>query len=198
MRIHTEETKLYKWSELDDDQREMVLDKNRDHLADDDCLYHVVEEFKDTIGPLFGLYVSNVYYSGFWSQGDGACFEGSFEYRKGMLRDVKAWFPSNKELIGIAEQLQYVQRKAFYRLNGSIRHRGHYSHSGCTEFTVYNGDYSLDSCMFEDDIKSIYRDLMNWLYAYLEAEYEYTRSDDTLSDYFSGNDYEFTEDGEIH
>jgi hypothetical protein len=194
MKTVTATTTLYTFNELKDDARNNALTKLWDYLVDHEWHEHTIEEFKTTIAPLLGVTCTNVYFSGFASQGDGACFEGTFEYAKGMVANVKAHTPDDMELIEIAESIVAVQSKAFYRLHGSVSHKGRYSHSGCTDFTVYNheDDATQDQ---EDSIEKCYTVLMDWLYYQLEREYTYLTSEEALTEYFLDSDLEFTEDG---
>ena len=52
-----------------------------------------------------------IYYSGFWSQGDGACFEGSYSYAKGAAKKIRQYASSDTELHRIADELYELQRK---------------------------------------------------------------------------------------
>ena len=46
---------------------------------------------------------------GFWSQGDGASFEGSYAHAKGAAKAIRAHAPKDDELHRIADALQAVQ-----------------------------------------------------------------------------------------
>jgi len=198
--MRTVTTKLYTFSELDEVGQAEVIDRGRSILVYDDWAESTICDFKENVAPLFGLACSNVYFSGFSCQGDGACFTGAFEYVKGMAKKVKAFCPTDRELIRIADNLQYTQRKAFYRLHGSVSHRGRYYHSrnyhsGCTEFEVLLGDDDAPG-IETDAIKALYRELMNWLYGQLEQEHDYFTSDAALREHFlECSDAEFTENG---
>lgn len=197
MRTVTTTTTLYTFNELSEEAQDHVIASNYAWLVD--CTYwheDIIESFENDIAPLFGLSIGETYFRGFCSQGDGACFTGSFQYNKGMVQKVKDYAPMDKELHKIAENLAYTQRKAFYNLHGDITHRGHYYHSGCTDFNTYRGEAYANG-VEEDAISYLYRDLMNWLYSRLESEYDYLTSETTLREWFADGDYEFDEDGEI-
>ena len=148
-----------------------------------------------------GWEIDKVYYSGFWSQGDGACFEGTLRYNKGCAKLVESYAPLDKELHRIAKAWQSLQRRNFYALEASVKHRGHYYHEMCTVFDCEDtrSNYGwMQNPEAEDDIKEIARDFMRWIYKRLEAEYEYSVSDEVVAENIIANGYEFTEDGEIH
>ncbi|MNQ96105.1 hypothetical protein D3C85_1116960 [compost metagenome] len=152
-----------------------------------------------------------IWFSGFYSQGDGACFEGSYRYKKGALKALKSeapvrwmeretgkWHASegNAELHRIARTLQDVQRKQFYQLEATVRHRGHYHHSGCTSIEVSHADDRYrDIGDAEDEIAQALRDFMDWVYKRLEDENDYLLSDECVDESIRANEYEFDEDG---
>ena len=137
-----------------------------------DCIF----EDSKAIAALMGWTIKDIGFSGFWSQGDGAHFVGFMGYAKGCAKAVKAYAPTDKELHAIADRWQALQRRYFYRIESSVKHRGHYSHENCTEF-----DISINrACDFPsevtDETKDIARDFMRWIYRQLEREYEYQQA----------------------
>jgi hypothetical protein len=113
---------------------------------------------------IIGIDIDNVYYSGFWSQGDGACFEGSYSYKKGSVAAIKAYAPKCTELHNIAKQLQDLEKRLFYREICQIEHSGRYYDK--YSMVVHCSDHDLGS-----EFKSIFSDFANWIYKQLEREY---------------------------
>lgn len=75
--------------------------------------------FATRIVPLYGggtRQKPRIWFSGFWSQGDGACFEGEYEYAKAAPKHIRAYAPKDAELHRIADALQSIQRLNFYQL----------------------------------------------------------------------------------
>lgn len=139
-----------------------------------------------------------IYYSGFSSQGDGACFEGSYAYEKQAPKRIRAHAPNDEQLACIADQLQQIQRKAFYHLTATTSHRGHYYHSGYMDVDVCNSHTGDDATRDQANaIKDCLRDFANWIYRQLEAEYNYRMSDENVDDNIRGNEYKFDENGKI-
>lgn len=136
-----------------------------------------------------------IWYSGFSSQGDGACFEGSYSYAKDAPKKIRAYAGQDSELHRIADQLQKIQRKNFYALAASVSHRGHYYHSGCTSIDVERNDGREMTEDAEEEIIQLLRDFMDWMYRQLEKDYEYRMSDENVDESITINDYEFDEDG---
>lgn len=195
--MRTEALHIYTYEELSDEAKAKARDWYRN--GDDFWAECVIDDAKE-VAALMGWEIDKVYYSGFWSQGDGACFEGIMRYNKGCAKLVKA-YTNDAELNRIAKAWQSLQRRNFYALEASVKHRGHYQHEMCTEFdcgdTRHNYGW-LQNPEAEDDIKEIARDFMRWIYKRLEAEYEYSVSDEVVAENIIANGYEFTEDGEIH
>ena len=62
-----------------------------------------------------------IWFSGFWSQGDGACFEGRYAYAPRASLRIRDYAPRDTELHRIADALQALQRLNFYQLTASFR-----------------------------------------------------------------------------
>jgi hypothetical protein len=135
-----------------------------------------------------------IYWSGFSSQGDGACFEGRYGYAKGAPAAIKAYAPEDATLLQIAKALQHVQRINGYRLTATIKHSGHYYHANCTDIDVYKGEAEVHPST-EQQVKAALRNFMDWIYRQLELESEGLNADETVADNIRVNGYEFEADG---
>lgn len=206
MRIETITRKLFQFDELSDEAKEKAREWYRNASQGDFDAFQTEFVIKDAkaIGALMGIEVDKIFYSGFWSQGDGACFEGSYSYKKGSVKAVKAYAPQDKELHRIAEALAEVQKRNGYKLEASVKQRGHYYHSGCTEIDVTKGEEELcghyESGRYfpeeaEGEVRDALRSFMDWIYKSLESEYEYQNSDEVVDETIRINEYEFTEEG---
>jgi hypothetical protein len=142
-------------------------------------------------------YEPSIWWSGFSSQGDGACFEGSYRYRAGSVVSIKDHAPNDAKLHEIAEglaQLQYAHQNAIRATVKHIDH--HYYHENTTEIEVFNDlDPDAITADTEDAVRELLRDFMRWIYRQLEADYDYRMSDENVDDSIQANRYEFTEDG---
>lgn len=191
----TVETTVYKFDELSDEAKEKAREWYRAGCYDYDWW-----SFDDYINcaKFIGIDIDKIYFSGFGSQDDGACFEGRYEYKKGGAKKLKAHAPNDKELARIADELQKLQRKNFYGLSASVRHIGHYNHEMCTDFSIDRennssyGDVPEDTC---EALKDLLRDYMRWIYRQLEKEWEWLNADEQVDDNIRANEYEFKEDG---
>lgn len=223
MRTQITETKLYKFDELSDAAKAKAIEKEGEAQgelfnASQDGSYDDFKAIAEILGiqfdekpvPLMNKttrYDPAIYYSGFWSQGDGACFEGKYEYKPGAPKAIRAYAPEDTKLHAMADELAKIQRPFFYGLTATMKHSGYYYHSGCMTVDVSHkwDDYYSDRpnpfdsvSLPEDEITEIMRDFANWMYRQLEKEYEYRTGEEAAREYLEGNtDMEFEEDGTL-
>jgi len=131
----TKTVNLYTFEELGEDTKRKAIEKLYDINTECGWWDWDFDNFK-TIAALIGIDIDKIYFSGFFSQGDGACFEGSYSYKKGGLKALIEYAPQDECLHGIARNLQATQRKAFYQLSANVSHRGHYYHERSTIISV--------------------------------------------------------------
>lgn len=182
----------YKFSELDDKAKEKVIDNNRGINVDHEWYDYIFDDAKH-MASLMGIEIDNIYFGGFSSQGDGACFTGSYSYKKGSVKAIKDEAPLDTELHRIATELFQLQRKHFYGLSASVVHRGHYNHSGCTSITV---NHYVEGQGVDEDLTDILREFMDWIYDQLQKQYWFLVSDEAVQETIEINEYEFDENGD--
>jgi hypothetical protein len=185
----------YTFDELNESAKENARQWYREAFASDEWWDFIAIA---TWGKLIGIDIENVYFSGFASQGDGACFTGHYEYAKGATKAIRDYAGTDEALHAIADGLQAIQRRNFYQLSASVSHRGHYSHENCTDIDVSDcrtgNDTDSDT---EETVKDLLRDFMRWAYRQLESEYDYLNSDESVDESILCNGYRFTESGHI-
>jgi hypothetical protein len=187
-------------------QRERLLEKHRYINVELnywwDCVY---EHFKEDMEAV-GITVWRMLFSGFASQGDGACFEGSLDDTlKYLDHHHKDQYPMIRKLLEHGGGL-YVQCK----------HRGRYNHENCTDFwvssdtltgmvdqptefheqIVENWQRQLEREMedFEDDVIEQWRSYMQDLYSKLKAEYDHLTSDEAVWETIEANEWDQDEE----
>lgn len=139
-----------------------------------------------------------IWFRGFWSQGDGACFETRYSYRRGAPRRIRDYAPQDPELHRIADTLQAIQRRNFYQLRAEASHRGPNCHAYCMAISVGRDspteqDMTADA---EEIVIDALRNLARWLYRRLEREYDYLSSDEVVYAGIIVSGYTFTEAGQ--
>lgn len=219
-RTMTIEKTVFKFSELSKKAQESALDKFREWACDDSSWYEFVYDDAARVLDILGIVSEreeqwhnsttgkkgtrtvkpDISFSGFCSQGDGASFEGTWYYKKGMVKAIKAYAPQDSELQEIAEGLQEMQRRYFYKLTARmVRRHSHYFHENTISF-----EFELDGDTWRnisDDvtggIENYMRRLMRWIYRALETEYNYLTSDEAIKESIDANEYEFDESGRL-
>jgi hypothetical protein len=207
--MRTIEQTVFKFSELTDAAKEKAREWWRTDYDID--LDHVIDDAV-TVADLFGLDIRKktvrlmngktredpqVYWSGFWSQGDGASFEGAYAYRTGALHSVKNYAPQDADLHAIVRRLQRVQARNFYRLQADITQSGPYVHEITMRVDVSRTDHQTLSVADGEELSDCLRDFARWIYRALETEWEYQASDEAIDELMECNGYEFTEEGRI-
>ena len=205
MHTRTVQTTLYSFSELSPAAQAHAIEQRREAVSQgwdsgdveftfEDAAHAAallgwnIRQTRKTLRDGSHRYAPTIYYSGFWSQGDGACCEGDWLARNFNGAELKAEYPKDEELHNIADEFAAVVAK-YPDARFTVKHRGHYSHSGCTEFDFdYSGN---DSEAFHarhgaaDDLKQAARNFMDWIYQRLEAEYEYQCGEEVAREYLT-------------
>lgn len=139
----------------------------------------------------------SVWYSGFSSQGDGACFDGQWRASDVNPILMRSNIGDDEELLRIVDGL-YAYAVKYPEGSATVKHRGRYYHRFATEFETDTGVENAEDCFPAEDEKDfidLTRDLMLWLYKRLEEEYDYRNSDECVDENITANEYEFTEAG---
>jgi len=188
-------------------QKDEILDKHRhwnvEHFEWWDGVYDCFKRDMEIIG----IEVDRMYFSGFSSQGDGACFEGR----------VGDW-PKFLESVGYTCPALTALAAASWGF--SVKHSGHYYHANCTHFSadmVGPNDYSeseidqfiytyspystdiqnaafvavlqgYDCNKLHDEFEEAFKGHMRKLYAQLEEEYDHLTSDEAILESLEAND----------
>lgn len=187
-------------------QKDEILDKYRDWHTHDTWHEMVYEDFKRDMDAI-GIEVDRMYYSGFSSQGDGACFEGRVSNWPQFLESAGYTCPA---LIALAEEAWSFK----------VTHSGHYFHENCTSFSADlvnpNGYYEaaledfvetyspytteIQNAAFlallqgydydglHDEFEEAFKGHMCDLYHRLEAEYDYLTTDEAILESMDCND----------
>ena len=189
-------------------QNEQLMEKHRHINVEHDNWYdYVYEAFKEDMVEK-GIAVDRMYFSGFWSQGDGACFEGEID-------DIATFLNTNFKYTDYPIIRQLVKHNGTVTMKCS--HRGHYYHENCTSFSMDSDSFytqwqqptemhqhvvrALDEALgyelevFEGDVIEVFKNYMRELYKRLEKEYDHLVSDDAVAETILANDlYEEVDD----
>lgn len=137
---------------------------------------------------------TNIWFSGFGSQGEGACFDGDYRYAPNAAKHIDQE-TNDEELLRIAKELtlmhvtqrlqglEYFTAAIHAERNNSIR----------TEIR----DWGVDEVGEPDEkaFAQLMQDFADWIYARLEDENDYLYSDEYVDERLSENDCVFDESG---
>ena len=202
------ETQVFKFDELDDSAKERARDWYRNGALDYEWWDCTFDDAKQCLA-LAGFDVDKIYFSGFSSQGDGACFNGEWHANKAQpVKAMKQHAPQDKDLHAIAAEARAIAK---LRSDASlhVRHTGRDFYLSANDCSVHcereNDDVARTTAEWdargkEDDaieerIVELARDAAHWIYRQLERQYEWLMSDEQVDESITANDYEFTEEG---
>ena len=204
-------TTVYTPDELSATAREKARDWYRQHHADSSWYENVYEDFRavcEIVGIVLrqrvirlssGRFMEEpcIWFSGFCSQGDGACFEGRWHWQPATARKIREYAPQDHELHRIADALQAVQKRNFRQLQAEISHRGYYCHPYSMDITVTRNSPTGQTMTTDAEaaVSEALRDLALWLYRQLENEHNRLTSDAPVDEALLINEYTFTEAG---
>lgn len=185
-----------KWEKLSEDRRKRLLERHRDTNMYDDWWDGVYEAFKEDMGAI-GVYVGAIYFSGFWSQGDGACFEGYITDWVKFLTALDK--PETARILADLGDLGGCTEVSL-----AWRHSGRSYHEHCITFIVglaidnpydemeqplrhaaWEAIHGANGPLapLEEEFIEFLRGKMRTLYRQLEKEYEYLTSDEEVTTY---------------
>ena len=205
------ETTVYTIDELSDAAREHARAWYREHGLPDEWHDYIFDDFK-TICRIIGVTLSthpvrlfgggtrdeaDIWYRGFWSQGDGACYEGHYSHAPGAARALRTHAPKDTELHGILDALQQAQRRNFWQLHATCRRFGRYNHANCMRVEVERDSptWQPPTDGAEDTVIEALRDLARWLYRQLQDAYQAETSDEAVDEALAINELTFTAAG---
>lgn len=195
------ETTVYTFDELSEEAKEHAIEKNRDINVEFWEWYHnVYDTFKEKYSDLFDI--EKIYFSGFWSQGDGAMFEYGGINEK-LIDEFIAQLKFSPLRKKIVKNIFYFSGNG--KQSGNYYHERSCKHSTNVEhnYVVSMGHYpNIDDVMddlqimFEAFIEERYINLAQELYSMLESEYEWQTSNEAIEQCLIGMECLFTENGE--
>lgn len=179
-----------KWNQLTEVNREQLLEKHRDCEVQWNWWDNVEEMFKEDMKAI-GVYVEAMYFSGFWCQGDGACFNGY----------VNDWV----KFLTAVEKPELVEEAVGHDVSFKWQSMGRYSHENTVVFETSGlwvdnpydeEDDEVRHVMWNainkeggpiyavsDDLVEFLKDKMRDLYRQLEEEHEHLTSDEVVTEY---------------
>lgn len=175
-----------------------LLDKYRYvNVSYDDWADYVVGRLKDRMSEI-GISVREVCWSGFWSQGDGACFTGCVSDWGLYLAHLGHTDP---KLVALARDEWSMEwyRSGYYYHSHSVRFSGYMpsvsnpydKEDDSLRAAVWDALHAhLDEALFsaiEAQIERNLRGHMDTFYKELQEEYEYLTNDESITSFLDDN-----------
>lgn len=185
MKTHT--IKTYSFNELSPSAQEYAIDSNRDINTEDSNWYTYIIEAQKEMLSSYGFNNAEIFFSGFYSQWDGACFTCNDI-------DLEKLIP---KLALSDEDIRALQSTLFNCVVYRTSLSNHYNH----EYTAtFNADFSGDTphsivLDFQNKAEALRVQLCKDIFKYLEEEYEYQLSDEAVKRALIDNEFEFLADG---
>lgn len=188
MRTIKLEYNVLKFNELNEDQKNKVISKLHDINLDHDFLSDTIEQFKNDLETL-GFKNIKIEYSGFNSQGDGACFTGIYSIPTN--EETKSRFKKFTDNCGIVEFVKLANELMtldFMGIEDDLDALEIYKKDSLWRYSNSN----TVKCNTEilDEWAKRYMDM---IYKKLESEWEYMSSKEAIIETIEANDYEFNE-----
>jgi len=168
-----------------------------------------------------GFNINHIYFSGFWSQGDGASWAGYID-----IVDYVTYHWADAPVRQEMMHALLASGDMFSRHNATVRTSGRYNHEytmhleevgkddtegsdgvncpgspfhGACVDTVWEALGYTDPALHDlnEELLEAARDYAREIYKALEAEYEHQTSDEYLADMCEANEYRFDEDGHL-
>lgn len=149
--MRTIETTLYQFDELSDEAKAKALDQCRDWSVDHHWWEFVYERFAEDMAERgYSIHVKDINFSGFWSQGDGACFKGTFRFGHDKTATLLPCDLVTKiDLFNAKMRLLGNPNTIDLEISGGIGTSGCYSHSGTMsvdKLDIYPMPQDLNCC----------------------------------------------------
>ncbi|MCT3651527.1 hypothetical protein HZR02_08715 [Elizabethkingia anophelis] len=204
---------LFSIDELSQEAQEQAFEKYRHFNVEDGSWYEGEYEDFTAICKTIGVIIDNdgIFFSGFWSQGDGSTFKSTIDevkFIKGI--NSEAWkeyaptlelnfkeCPCDKQVIRLIEKgliecscITETPNRGYW-----LETWTDYHFIPSRETELPNIDYELEK--LDKWLRECLNRLNNYLYKSLEKQYEFETSDESLKEAFAANEYLFTADGKM-
>ena len=192
------ETPVYKFSELSDEAKEKAIEHCRQINVEDTDWYEFVYEGWYALLKSYGFTDAKIYFSGFFSQGDGACFDARIDIKKAFKKyTLKSLLTGNKVKHARAIA-NYIDSYCSARI---ITVNYHYNHERTRriESSIDRDLPRLNVAVekFFDWMEEKRLELCRKIYKSLEENYNYLTSDEVVIEAIEANEYEFTSEGKM-
>ncbi len=185
--MRQETINIYTLDELSEEAQEKVIEAHDNIIyIDSDWYQPTIDYYVDELNKI-GFENAEIHFSGFCSQGDGACFNADINFEK---------FLSEKHML----LKPYINECQFsiVIINTQYVHENTRSVSLDYNIEEISDEMFRNIYRLQDEIEAIRLEWCKKIYAALEKEHEFLRSEEYIREYIKGNEIEFKENGEIY
>lgn len=211
-----------KYAELDAAAKEWARGKRRESLLSDDwweCVYEdaviclgflgfdatesVARGRASRTGDTVWVNRPTIQFSGFSSQGDGACFTGDWAAKRVDMAKLVEHAPEDKTLHNICAELSAIALQypdmtaAVTRASSSYCHAYTMSLDSVECDTTEDHEWTLAMAAADAVLLACARNAAHWIYKQLEEEYDCLTSDEAIVEGIEANEYDFDEAGNV-
>ena len=199
--MRTIETTVYKLNELSESSQAVAYQQWCEGACDQ-FDYDFMKDDIIELGNCIGINIDEFLYSGFHSQGDGACITGDYEYNPNWKAKLAGYAPLDETMYDLGEALEVINKWS-ESFSVNITHSGRYYHENSVDFECSYDDCETDVEVAERTLAckvvgNILREFMKYSYTLLENDYEYSMSEQAFIDCDRGNEYEYYSDGKLY
>jgi len=192
------------FEELSPEAQEKAMEwyRSGDNSPYDGWYETIYEDWKEKLQEQ-GFEKVEFFWSGFWSQGDGACFTATVDLEKYIKANVEGILKGRiSDIFTLRKIIKNDPCESDWEVETPfIKREGHYYHEKTMESRLdWRGDappeiektlVGLQDCILENA-----RSLAKAFYKALEKEYEYLTGDECTKENIIANEYLFNENGE--
>ena len=185
--MKTIELNLYSFNELSKESQAIAIDKMREINTEHDDWYEcILEGFTEQLSEA-GFLDATIQFSGFWSQGDGLCFDAKIDASK-FATTINEKRVCDLIYAGLIDEFT-IEKTSF---------ANHYSHEKTRyiDYSTCNGDNLNEELkILCEKIEDKRLELCKDFYNTLEKDYYYLQSYECVKETIIANEYEFLKDG---
>lgn len=196
--METRTYNVYKYNELTKEQKEKAIENYGDINTDYDWYGESTNYYKTELEKI-GLSDIDIFCSGFFSQGDGACFVAKIFNGDDIVKFCESigieLRPMIKTLLKNDSIDIFIN---FYKTTHNYSHENTVSIEILIENMYHDKIYDYLNDKIQDDIINIWRvNKCKEIYKTLEKDYDYLTSEEVIAETLIANDYDFNERSKI-
>ena len=188
--MRTIEITVYKLNELSVSSQEVAYQQ---WCQNEQFDYDFIKDDIIELGNCIGINIDELLYSGFYSQGDGACITGDYEYKPNWKARLSTYAPLDTTMNELGEALENINKWS-ESFSVNITHSGRYYHENSVDIECSYDDCDTDveaaeRTLARKAVGDLLRQFMQYSYTLLEKKYEYSMSKELFIDSSLVNEY---------